>query len=102
MDIRLWRYCVCVMLAVLSSCTLPLNFTYFQDAAEIRNMAAQDVQLIRVQPGDKLNIVVNSSDPMLSEQFTLSLSSPLRVVGAVSGPMTQAGKNSGSGFRRAV
>lgn len=96
MDIRLWRYCVCVMLAVLSSCTLPLNFTYFQDAAEIRNMAAQDVQLIRVQPGDKLNIVVNSSDPMLSEQFTLSSSSASRTLGAASNPITQAGKsNSG-------
>ena len=97
MDNRLWRYWMCAVLIVLSSCTLPMNFTYFQDAAEIRNMAVQEAQLIRVQPGDKLNIVVNSSDPMLSEQFTLSLSSSLSVVGAVSGPMTQAGKNSGSG-----
>lgn len=79
-----------------ASCTTPRNVAYFQNAAEIRGMALQPEQPLRLRPGDKINIVVNSSDPLLVQQFNLSSSTQMsRSLGASVSPQTLSGKNSG-------
>jgi len=79
-----------------ASCTTPGNVAYFQNAAEIRGMALQPEQPLRLRPGDKINIVVNSSDPLLVQQFNLSSSTQMsRSLGASVSPQTLSGKNSG-------
>ena len=46
----------------LAACSSPTNIAYFQDAQQIQGMALQERQTFRLQPGDKINIVVNSED----------------------------------------
>lgn len=88
---------VCVALVLLTSCAVPFNFSYFQDADAVRGMAVQEVQQLRLRPEDKINIVVSSSDPLLAQQFTLSVSGASRTLGASVKPMTTAGGNSSGG-----
>lgn len=59
---------------VLYSCYTPKNISYMQgipDGAVLDNAE----QLIRIQTGDKVSIVVKSRDSQLSELFNLSISS---------------------------
>lgn len=84
-----------LLLAIFASCSTPANVTYFQDAELLQNMALQAEQQFRLRPEDKINIVVNSSNPMLESQFTLTASaSPNRTLGASVSPTTIAGKAS--------
>lgn len=83
--------------AVLS-CSTPKNISYFQDAAYLNGMAVQAEQHFRLRPGDKINIVVNSSNPMLSQQFSLTSSTPGNyTLGASVMPQSMAGKSSTTG-----
>lgn len=54
------------------SCSAPSHVTYFQDLrpgeSEQKVIAATE---IKVRPGDKLSIIVNSRDPQLSQLFNL-------------------------------
>lgn len=54
------------------SCSAPSHITYFQDLrpgeSEQQVVAATE---IKVRPGDKLSIIVNSRDPQLSQMFNL-------------------------------
>lgn len=54
------------------SCSAPSQVTYFQDLrpgeSEQKVIAATE---IKVRPGDKLSIVVNSRDPQLTQMFNL-------------------------------
>lgn len=54
------------------SCSTPSHVTYFQDLrpgeSEQKIIAATE---IKVRPGDKLSIIVNSRDPQLSQLFNL-------------------------------
>ncbi len=67
--------CVAVLAIVLASCSTPKNITYFQgvENGEILEYAAQSANLIKVQPYDKLSIVVNSKDPALAQLFNLNV-----------------------------
>lgn len=54
-----------------NSCTTPKKVTYLQDipsGTEIVLSAAND---IKVKPNDKLSIIINSKDPVLSDLFNL-------------------------------
>lgn len=57
---------------VTFSCSAPLQVTYFQDLrpgeSEQKVVAATE---IKVRPGDKLSIIVNSRDPQLTQLFNL-------------------------------
>ncbi|CDB99020.1 polysaccharide export protein [Bacteroides sp. CAG:443] len=65
------------------SCSAPSQVTYFQDLrpgeSEQKVVAATE---IKVRPGDKLSIIVNSRDPQLSQLFNLPYVS--RQIGQVS------------------
>lgn len=67
-----------LMLAVagiISSCSTPKNITYFQDAndAKVIETVVLEEKAIKVQPYDKLSIVVKSKDPDLARLFNLEV-----------------------------
>lgn len=67
-----------LMLAVagiISGCSTPKNITYFQDAndAKVIDAVVLEQNAIKVQPYDKLSIVVKSKDPELSRLFNLEV-----------------------------
>lgn len=66
----------------LSSCSTPKDITYFQDSESLNGMAVQAEQQFRLRPEDKINIVVNSSNPMLAQQFTLTVPNSRYALGA--------------------
>lgn len=76
----------------LGSCSAPKNVAYFQNAEAIRGMTLQYEQPFRLRPKDKINIVVNSTDPMLVQQFNLtSTSQTMRPLGSDMSPQTSIG-----------
>lgn len=76
----------------LCSCSVSKNVAYFQNAEDIRGMALQKEQPLRLRPKDKINIVVNSSDPMLVNQFNLTASTnSMRSLGSNTTPLTTTG-----------
>ncbi|MDD6130360.1 MAG: polysaccharide biosynthesis/export family protein [Prevotellaceae bacterium] len=82
-----------ILLACLCACAAPKDIAYFQDAEALNNMALQAERQFRLRPEDKINIVVNSSNPMLEQQFTLTASTnSSNILGAE----TTAGKSSGN------
>ena len=86
-----------MMVCWLCGCTSPVNIAYFQNAEAIRGMTLQNEQPLRLRPKDKINIIVNSSDPMLQQQFNLtSVTSNMNVMGGSVTPLTSVG-GSGSG-----
>lgn len=61
-----------VMSLWLVGCSAYKDVAYFQNAEEVRGMDLQPLQPILLQPGDKINVFVNSSDPLLMQQFNLT------------------------------
>ena len=85
-----------LMTALLYSCSTPKDIAYFQDAAALNGMALQTEQKFRLRPEDKINIIVNSSNPLLEQQFTLTAkTNGNSSLGADVKPETTAGGNSG-------
>lgn len=85
-----------IAVAWLTSCSTPQNITYFQDAAVVNGMALQAEQQLRLRPEDKINIVVNSSNPLLEQQFTLTTANISRTLGSSVTPKTTAGSSTGN------
>lgn len=94
-----WLFAMIILCAVsLGSCSTPKDIAYFQDAEAIRGMALQSEQLFRLRPQDKINIVVNSADPMLVQQFNLvSRTTNSLTLGASVSPLTSSGGNTTNG-----
>lgn len=88
-------------LSSLSSCSTPKDVSYFLDAALLNGMAVQTEQQLKLRPEDKVNIVVNSSNPMLEKQFTLTANNTTNVLGSAVQPKTVAGKTT-SGYTQMV
>lgn len=85
-------YLLIILTLLFVGCSAPKNVAYFQNAEEIRGMTLQNELPFRLRPKDKINIVVNSTDPMLVQQFNLiSSSSTMRPLGANSAPQTSVG-----------
>ena len=85
------------LICLLGSCAAPENVAYFQNAEAIRGMTLQDEQPLRLRPNDKINIIVNSADPLLVSQFNLTAStSSMRSLGSTTSPRTTAGSTTGS------
>lgn len=91
---------ICILAVLLYSCSTPKDIAYFQDAAALNGMALQMEQKFRLRPEDKINIIVNSSNPLLEQQFTLtSKTGGNSMLGADVKPETTAGgSSSGSGM----
>lgn len=80
----------------LYGCSTPTNVAYFQNAEDIRGMALQKEQPLRLRPKDKINIVVNSADPMLVSQFNLTAATNnMRSLGSNTTPLTTTGGSGG-------
>lgn len=79
------------LLVLMVSCYAPKDIAYFQDFKEVRGMAVQAENQVRLRPEDKINIVVNSADPMLEKQFTLTTSNQRSILGAEYSPATLSG-----------
>jgi polysaccharide export outer membrane protein len=81
----------------LASCSTPKNVAYFQNAEAIRGMTLQDEQPLRLRPKDKINIVINTADPLLLSQFNLTaVTGSIRSLGSSTTPKTTAGSTSGN------
>jgi len=79
----------------LVSCMTPKNVAYFQNAESIRGMTLQKEHPFRLRPKDKIDIVVNSSDPMLVQQFNLtSVTRNMHALGTTTVPQTSVGGSS--------
>ena len=86
-----------LIVVYFSSCTTPKNVAYFQNAEAIRGMTLQDEQPLRLRPKDKINIIVNTSDPLLVRQFNLTAATNnMRSVGNTDSPLLTAGGSSNS------
>lgn len=85
------------LICLLGSCAAPKNVAYFQNAEVIRGMSLQNEQPLRLRPKDKINILVNSADPMLVSQFNLTAATgSMRSLGSTTSPKTTAGSTSGN------
>ena len=85
------------LICLLGSCAAPTNVAYFQNAEDIRGMALQKEQPLRLRPKDKINIIVSSADPLLVSQFNLTAATgSMRSLGSTTTPKTTAGSTSGS------
>ena len=61
-------------------------------------MTLQKEQPLRLRPNDKINIVINTPDPMLVSQFNLTVASnSMRPLGATESPLMTLGNTSGGG-----
>ena len=69
---RIQSSIIVITLLILSSCTAP-NVAYFKDLEPGRTEQVAYDMAIRLQPEDKVSIVVKSKDPQLSELFNLSV-----------------------------
>ena len=58
---------------IFSSCSVPKDITYMQDFNETVILENLEHRSIRVQPEDKLQIVVHSKDPALAALFNLPI-----------------------------
>ncbi|MCH5214202.1 MAG: polysaccharide biosynthesis/export family protein [Muribaculaceae bacterium] len=78
-----------VMALVMGGCT-PKNVTYIQDFNENMVIESARQQTMRVQPGDKLSIIVHSKNPDLASLFNLPVvTSSTNQMGLTSGTGTQ-------------
>ena len=93
-----WRHAMLwIAAALLYSCSTPKDIAYFQNAMQLQGMALQAAHKFRLRPEDKISIVVNSSNPMLEQQFTLtSRGNSNNILGAETLPATVSGSGSGS------
>lgn len=93
-----YSYILILLTLLLVGCVAPKNVAYFQNAEYIRGMTLQSESPFRLRPKDKINIVINSTDPMLVQQFNLtSSSSTMRPLGNNSAPITSVGNFSSGG-----
>lgn len=62
-----------VLAYLATSCSAPKNITYFQGAenAEVFEIAAVQNKVIKIEPFDKLSIIVSCKDPALAQMFNL-------------------------------
>lgn len=66
--------CVAVVNGLLlTACSTPKDIAYFQDLSDKMEIITTSASMIKVEPGDKLSIVVKSKDPALAELFNLNV-----------------------------
>lgn len=84
---KITAFCVIVLaVGAVSSCSTPKNIAYIQDFNESVVIENMNRNVIRVQPEDKLQIIVHSKDPALAALFNLPIvSSTSRTMTGMSG-----------------
>lgn len=58
-------------LALLASCGTPKEIAYFQDITGETSLKSVKAETIRLQPFDKISVIVNSRDPQVTAMFNL-------------------------------
>lgn len=85
-----------ILFSLLCACSTPKDIAYFQDAEALQGMALQAEQAFRLQPEDKIQIIVNSGNAMLDQQFTLTAaSSTTSMLGAETTQENMGGSHTG-------
>lgn len=84
------------VLAFAASCATPTNIVYFQDVATGGVDTVSTAQIIKIRPGDKISIIVNSRDPQISSLFNLAYST--RYIGDDSSMKVNAGTTGVQGY----
>ncbi len=66
---------VLILACLAVSCTTPKNITYFQGSenADVFEIAMAETKAIKVEPYDKLSIMVSCKDPALAQMFNLQV-----------------------------
>lgn len=70
-----YLFAMSVLLTALYSCQPAKEVAYFQDIPVETTIQLAEQQQIKLQPGDKITIVVSSKDPQLANLFTLTTTS---------------------------
>ena len=63
---------LCILLGMLAGCSTPKNITYFQDLTEAAMPTSAPIQT-KVEPFDKMTIIVKTKDAQLVNLFNLTL-----------------------------
>ena len=84
------------VLAFAASCATPTNIVYFQDVATGGVDTVSTAQIIKIRPGDKISIIVNSRDPQISSLFNLAYST--RYIGDDTAMKVNAGSTRVQGY----
>lgn len=71
---KIFLYIAIAALTALSACVTPKNITYMQGFEQGMTQQVREVSRIKVQPDDKLSIVVSAQDPELAQVFNLTIS----------------------------
>lgn len=79
---------LCAACMLLAACGTPENISYFQDTAETEFTANVKPQFIRLQPEDKISIIVNTTDQKLNNLFNIPYTS--RYLGSQSDTYTSS------------
>lgn len=80
-----FKYAIVAAIAVIFGACTPKNITYIQDLDETTVLQNAHRVAMRVQPDDKLTIIVHSKDPELAALFNLPVvSTSMRAMGTTS------------------
>ncbi|MDE6142762.1 MAG: polysaccharide biosynthesis/export family protein, partial [Muribaculaceae bacterium] len=72
-------------LFLVASCSTPKDVTYFQDVKETVLPVVAGDGLIKIEPGDRVSVIVKSKDPALADLYNLTVNTN-RLGTAVSSP----------------
>lgn len=64
-------FAIFIGILCLTSCSTPKDITYFQDVHAGSSIEVKQPYQVKVQPGDKLRIIVSTKDQRLSEMFNI-------------------------------
>lgn len=70
-DMKLHHLLIPVIATTLLSCSTPSKIAYFQDTADADYPVRTQPQVIRLQPEDKISIIVNCQDSKVANLFNL-------------------------------
>ncbi len=97
MQIKNKLYTIAITSLLLASCSTPKDIIYFQEQNTGSIVEASRYLNIKVQPEDKLSIVVSTQDPALSALFNLV--APTNSIGSNSSSSASIGGSTGDGGR---
>ena len=75
MIMKLFKLVAVMAVVLFASCSAPKNITYFQDVQGGSEIHVSQPYQVKVQPGDKLRIIVSTQDERLTNMFNLSTGS---------------------------
>lgn len=69
---KLFKLAAAISLIALASCGTPKDITYFQDVNNGSEIFVSQPYQVKVQPGDKMRIIVSTQDDRITSMFNLS------------------------------